>query len=99
MAQGVLEGLHPDWVGNKRGFAGGDMEKARAMISERVRAGWSAPDSAQVDLTPDGFVFRGQPITPPHYWETLIADLSPEQVRVAKSLAPEPVSGAARARR
>jgi phytanoyl-CoA hydroxylase len=99
MAQEVLEGLHPEWVGSKRGFAADDIEAARAMIAERARAGWSVPVTAQVELTSDGFVFRGQPITPPHYWETLIDNLSAEQVRLAKTLAPEPVTEAARSRR
>jgi ectoine hydroxylase-related dioxygenase (phytanoyl-CoA dioxygenase family) len=88
MAQEVLETLHPEWVGTKRGFARSDISQARAMIDERTRSGLPGPSTAQVELTPVGFVFTGEPVTPPRRWETLIADLAPEQVQAAKTLAP-----------
>jgi hypothetical protein len=47
----------------------------------------SGLDDAQVKLTSDGFVFAGEPITPPRHWETLVADLTPQQVQAAKKLA------------
>jgi ectoine hydroxylase-related dioxygenase (phytanoyl-CoA dioxygenase family) len=87
MAQEVLETLHPEWVGAKRGFAGRDMERAQMMLEERVRGGLSGLDDTQVKLTSDGFVFAGEPITPPRHWETLLADLTPQQVQAAKKLA------------
>ncbi len=87
MAQEVLENLHPEWVGAKRGFAGRDMQHAQMMLEERVRGGLSGLDDAQVKLTSDGFVFAGEPITPPRHWETLLADLTPQQVQAAKNLA------------
>jgi len=97
MAREVLEGLHPEWIGAKRGFAAGDVEAARAMIAERTEGGWSAPGSQNVELTPKGFVFRGEPITPTRHWGALIADLSADEIRAAKQLTPQPVAGMARA--
>lgn len=57
------------------------------MMEERAQAGLSGPDAAKVELTSDGFVFTGEPVTPPRRWETLIADLTPQQVLAAKKLA------------
>jgi phytanoyl-CoA hydroxylase len=87
MTQEVLETLHPEWAGSKRGFAERDMQQAQMMLEERVRGGLSGLDDAQVKLTSDGFVFGGEPITPPRHWETLLADLTPHQVQAAKKLA------------
>jgi phytanoyl-CoA hydroxylase len=86
MAQEVLGSLHPDWVGTKRGFAEGDIHVAQAMLEERVRAGLSGPGTAGVELTPHGFVFAGEPVTPPWHWQTLIAERAPQQVRATKTL-------------
>ena len=87
MAQEVLEALHPDWVGTKRGFAPGDIQRVNDMIAERARAGLSLPETAQVELTSNGLVFAGHPVTPPRHWERLIADLDPQDVKEAKTLA------------
>jgi hypothetical protein len=63
------------------------MQHAQMMLEERVRGGLSGLDDAQVKLTSDGFVFAGEPITPPRHWENLVADLTPHQVQAAKKLA------------
>jgi ectoine hydroxylase-related dioxygenase (phytanoyl-CoA dioxygenase family) len=76
MAQEVLETLHPEWVGTKRGFAQRDFQHAQAMLEERLAAGFAGPATAKVELTPDGFVFRGEPATPPWHWQTLIPKAS-----------------------
>jgi phytanoyl-CoA hydroxylase len=76
MAHEVLRTLYPGWVGIRRGFAQRDIQRADVMLEERVRAGLSGPRTARVKLTPDGFVFAGEPVTPPRYWQTLIADLT-----------------------
>lgn len=86
MAQEVLETLHPEWVGTKRGFGERDVEDARAMVLERVRAGLLGPDIANVELTSDGFVFGGEPVTPQRHWQNLLAGLTPQRVRAAKEL-------------
>jgi phytanoyl-CoA hydroxylase len=88
MAQEVLETLHPGWVGTKRGFGDNDVDAARGMVAERVGAGLSRLGGANVELTSDGFVFGGEPLTPPRHWETLLADLTPQQVQAAKKLGP-----------
>jgi phytanoyl-CoA hydroxylase len=87
MAQEVMQSLHPEWLETKRGFTQGDVQTAREMVEERVRAGLSGPGTAPVELTPDGFVFGGEPVTPPRHWANLIADLSPEEAKEAKTLA------------
>jgi ectoine hydroxylase-related dioxygenase (phytanoyl-CoA dioxygenase family) len=89
MAREVLEALHPEWVGAKRGFADADIRQAQAMLDERARSGLTAPSDAGrfVDLTADGFVVAREPRTPPRHWETLIAELTQEQVRALKTLA------------
>jgi len=86
MAQEVLETLHPEWVGTKRAFGERGIKDARVMVEERTRAGLSGPGAAQVKLTSDGFVFGGEPVTPPRHWETLLSDLTPQQVQAAKKL-------------
>jgi hypothetical protein len=87
MVREVLETLHPEWVGSKPGFDERGLERTQAMLEERERAGLSGPSTEKVELTPEGFVFGGEPVTPPRHWETLIADLPPERVRAAKTLA------------
>jgi ectoine hydroxylase-related dioxygenase (phytanoyl-CoA dioxygenase family) len=86
MAQETMENLHPEWVGTKRGFAERDIQQAQDWLNERVRAGLSGPETTKVELGPQGFVFAGEPATPPQHWQSLIADLSPQQVRAAKAL-------------
>lgn len=86
MAQEVLESLHREWVGTKPGFDRSGIQRAQLMIEERDRAGLAGPGTANVELTPEGFVFTGEPITPPRHWEKLIADLTPQQVKEAKTL-------------
>jgi phytanoyl-CoA hydroxylase len=88
MAQEVLETLHPEWVGIKRGFGDKHVDAARGMVAERVRAGLSRLGGANVELASDGFVFGGEPLTPPRHWETLLAHLTPQQVQAAKKLGP-----------
>jgi hypothetical protein len=56
------------------------------MVDERERIGRSGPGTERVELTPEGFVFGGEPVTPPRRWEQLIADLTPERIRTAKTL-------------
>jgi ectoine hydroxylase-related dioxygenase (phytanoyl-CoA dioxygenase family) len=87
MVREVLETLHPEWVGIKLGFDERGLARARQMLEERERAGLSGPGSEKVELAPGGFVFGGEPVTPLRHWDTLIADLSPERVRAAKTLA------------
>jgi ectoine hydroxylase-related dioxygenase (phytanoyl-CoA dioxygenase family) len=87
MAQEVMDTLHPEWIGSKRGFTERDISQVREMIQERARYGLSAPATAHVELTPLGLVFTGEPVTPPRHWQTLIAELSPQEVKEAKTLA------------
>jgi ectoine hydroxylase-related dioxygenase (phytanoyl-CoA dioxygenase family) len=87
MAQEVLEALHPEWLGTRRGFAQHDMRQAKAWLEERLQAGLPGPETTKLELTPKGFVFVGEPVTPPNHWESLIARLTPQQVRAAKALA------------
>ena len=86
MAREVMETLHPEWVGTHRGFDSGDVQKVREMVDERIGAGRWGPETKQVELTPDGFVFAGQPVTPPWHWQTLIADMPPQEMKEAKTL-------------
>jgi ectoine hydroxylase-related dioxygenase (phytanoyl-CoA dioxygenase family) len=86
MVQEVLETLHPEWVGAKRGFAPRDIQEAQGWIEERAHAGLTGPGTEKVELTPEGFVFAGEPATPPRQWQSLIADLAPERVRAIRTL-------------
>jgi hypothetical protein len=86
MAREVLETLHPDWVGTRLGFDERGLARARQMLDEREGIGLSGPGTEKVELTPEGFVFGGEPVTPPRHWETLLADLPPKRVRAAKTL-------------
>ncbi|HEY3022449.1 MAG TPA: phytanoyl-CoA dioxygenase family protein [Actinomycetota bacterium] len=87
MARETLEALHPEWIGSKPGFGEREVERVRSMIQERARAGVAEPGTESVELTPEGLVFTGDPVTPPRHWETLIAHMSSEQRRAAKTLA------------
>jgi hypothetical protein len=88
MAKEVRDALHPDWAASKRGFGPADVEAVELMIQERDRAGLAGPSTAKVDLTPDGFVFAGEPITEPRHWQTLVDELTTERVTAKKTLAP-----------
>jgi hypothetical protein len=87
MARETLETLHPEWIGTKPGFGERDVDRVRSMIEERACAGLTEPAAEKVELTPDGFVFSGEPVTLPGIWQTLIDRLTPEQLQTAKSLA------------
>jgi hypothetical protein len=86
MAREVMETLHPEWVGTHRGFEAGDVEQVQDMVEERIGAGRWGPETALVELTPDGFVFAGLPATPRWHWQTLITDMSPHVMKEAKML-------------
>jgi phytanoyl-CoA hydroxylase len=90
MAQEVLETLHPEWMATKRGFGEQDIQLAEMMLEERSRAGLPEPDEPNVELTREGFVFTGRPVTPPRYWQTLVAELTPERAQAAKTLGARP---------
>lgn len=87
MARETLETLHPEWIGNKPGFGEQDVDRVRSMIQERARAGLAEPGTEKVELTPDGLAFTGDPITPPRHWESLIAGMTSEQLKTARTLA------------
>ena len=87
MARETVETLHPEWIGSKPGFGERDVDRVRSMIQERARAGLAEPGTEKVELTPDGFVLTGDPVTPPGHWEALIAAMTPEQRKAAKTLA------------
>jgi hypothetical protein len=57
------------------------------MVEERARAGVAEPATEKVELTPDGLVFTGEPVTPPRHWQTLMDGLTLKQLQAAKSLA------------
>jgi hypothetical protein len=57
------------------------------MIQERASAGLAEPGTEKVELTPDGLVFTGDPVTPLRHWGALIAAMTPEQRKAAKTLA------------
>jgi phytanoyl-CoA hydroxylase len=88
MAKEVRDALHPDWTATKRGFGPADVEAAELMIQERDRAGLATPSTAKVDLTPDGLVFAGEPITTPRHWQTLTDGMTTERVNAKKTMAP-----------
>lgn len=87
MAREVLETLHPEMATTNRGFTHDAVQGVGAMIDERARSGLASPDMADVDITPDGVVFTGEPTTPQWHWQTLVANQSPAQVLAAKTLA------------
>jgi hypothetical protein len=87
MARETLGTLHPEWIGSKPGFGERDLDRVRSMIQERARAGLAEPGTEKVELTPDGLVFTGDPSTPPRHWEALIAAMTREQRKAAKTLA------------
>ena len=87
MARETLERLHPEWIGSKPSFGERDLERVRSMIQERAGAGLAEPGTEKVELTPDGFVLTGDPVTPPRHWKALIAAMTPEQRKAAKTLA------------
>jgi ectoine hydroxylase-related dioxygenase (phytanoyl-CoA dioxygenase family) len=86
MAREVMESLHPEWVGTKRAFTARDVQQAQQMVEERLGVGLAGPETARVQLTADGFAFDGEPVTPARHWQTLIAGLSPQEVKEAKTL-------------
>jgi ectoine hydroxylase-related dioxygenase (phytanoyl-CoA dioxygenase family) len=87
MARETLEALHPEWIGTKPGFGELDVARVRSMIQERARAGLAEPGTEKVELTLEGVVFNGDPVTPPRHWESLAASMTSEQRQRAKTLA------------
>ncbi|HEY8115067.1 MAG TPA: phytanoyl-CoA dioxygenase family protein, partial [Actinomycetota bacterium] len=87
MARETVETLHPEWIGSKPGFGERDIDRVRSMIQERASAGLAEPGTEKVELTPDGLVFTGDPVTPLRHWGALIAAMTPEQRKAAKTLA------------
>ena len=86
MARETLETLHPEWNESKPSFGEQDLDRVRLMVRERALAGLAGPGTGKVELTPDGLVFTGDPVTPPRHWETLVASMTPERRRAVKTL-------------
>ena len=86
MARETLETLHPEWIESKPSFGEQDLDRVRSMVRERASAGLAEPGTEKVELTPDGLVFTGDPVTPPRHWETLVAGMAPERRRAVKTL-------------
>ena len=61
---------------------------SRNMLAVRKDAGFEGIEKSQVKWTDDGFVFTGQPTTPPRYWRTLIDQMSAEEIARKRNLAP-----------
>ena len=87
MARETLEALHPEWIGTKPGFGELDVGRVRSMFQDRARAGLAEPGTEKVELTLEGVVFNGDPVTPSRHWESLIANMTSEQRQRAKTLA------------
>lgn len=86
MAREVLEGCYPDWVARpNRGFGEDGLAWARALVEEA--GGVDRLAAAGVELTEEGFVFAGEPSTPPRHWATLVAAMSPEEIAAKRDLA------------
>jgi len=47
----------------------------------------TGPGNPKVELTPEGFVFTGQPATPPPPWKTLVGELAPPPGTCGQDLA------------
>lgn len=62
---------------------------ARRMVEKRRYLGLGDAEEGEVRLGEEGFTFTGHPCTPPRHWETLIAHLSPEEIRRKKLLMPQ----------
>ncbi|MBI2501663.1 MAG: phytanoyl-CoA dioxygenase family protein [Candidatus Latescibacteria bacterium] len=88
-AREVLEDGYPDWEGRKRGYGAEGLALAHRMLDLRRSLGLADPENTQVHLTEEGFTFTGQPCTPPRHWETLISQLSPEEIQRKKLLIPD----------
>lgn len=61
---------------------------ARPMLAQRRTLGLANLQSTQVYLSEQGFTFTGLPCTPPCHWQTLIAQLSPDEIQRKKHLLP-----------
>ena len=79
MAREVLEYCYPGW-GDKRGYSDAGKAFTKEMITAREKLGFGTIDGSQVKLTPEGFVFTGQPGTPPRHWGKLLAAMSPDEL-------------------
>lgn len=86
MAREAVEALHPEWVTTKPGFAPSDVERVQSMLDERMGSGSPVLAAEKVELTLEGLVLTGEPVTSQRHWETLIADLTSDQLRAARTL-------------
>lgn len=81
LAREVLEDGYPAWQTQ-------ELDLARRMLEARRSLCLAEPASTQVILGEEGFTFTGHPCTPPRHWETLISQLSPDEIRCKKFLLP-----------
>ncbi|HET7571694.1 MAG TPA: phytanoyl-CoA dioxygenase family protein [Gaiellaceae bacterium] len=85
MAREVLEHCYADWTARpNRGFGEDGIAWARGLVAEADGA--AALAAAGVELTEAGFVFAGEPRTPPRHWGSLIAALGPEEIADRRDL-------------
>jgi len=86
MNREVVENSYPDWIGHKRCFTPEAFEMVNQMIEDRKALGWGGLEGAQLEITDEGLLYTGQPTTPPRYWDTLIARMSPEEMAAKRNL-------------
>ncbi|HYF51518.1 MAG TPA: phytanoyl-CoA dioxygenase family protein [Planctomycetota bacterium] len=88
MAEEVLNNCYGTWKNHKRGYSPEGKTFCRNMLNVRKELGFDGIERAKVKWTDDGFVFTGQPSTPPRYWRTLIDAMSPDEKARKRALAP-----------
>ncbi|MCC7262351.1 MAG: hypothetical protein IT369_07510, partial [Candidatus Latescibacteria bacterium] len=88
LARPVLEQVYPEWQTEGGGFGPQGLALVSRMVDLRRSQGLVDPPGSPVQLTSDGFLFTGKPLTPPRHWEALIRQLSPNEIRRTKHLLP-----------
>lgn len=78
-----------DWILQGKGFVGMATEAVPEMMEHRRSFGWDGIENPdyQISLAPEGIQFNGRPCSPPRHWDTLIQQMSPEEIEQKQNLA------------
>lgn len=75
----VYDACYSGWMNQNGGYSTEGVAFVHQMLTTREARGYDGIDHRNVTWSESGFQFTGQPVTPPYYWATEIARISPDE--------------------
>lgn len=75
----VYNTCYAGWMNHNGGYSSKGVAFVRNMLTKREARGYDGIDSRNVTWSEAGFRFTGRPGTPPYYWASKIARITPDE--------------------